>query len=227
MKRLIITTASAAAFATSAQGQELSFGAGIDVMSEYVSQGLMLSDGPAFLPYAEAYFGDFYGGVYVINTERDLTLSDYEAGIYLGYSGSAGALSYDASVYFYIFNEPFEEFGPDFVPTNYWEAVLSGTYGLTDSLFLTGRAGLAHEFDQVDLSLAADFYTAVDGLAVNATYGTVDTNFGDWEYWSLGASYAVDDNVSVDLTYHDGNAGAAIGSSADGLFVATLSLYLP
>lgn len=126
-----------------------------------------------------------------------------------------------------MFNEPFAEFGDEFVPTDYWEFVLSGTYGLTDALFVTGRAGLAPEFDQVDLSLAADFYTPVDGLAVNATYGTVDTNFGDWDYWSLGASYAFDDNVSVDLTYHDSNADAAIGSSADGLFVATLSLYFP
>lgn len=61
MQRLIVTTAAAAAFATSAHGQELSFGVGIDAMSEYVSQGLMLSDGPALLPYAEVYFGNVYG----------------------------------------------------------------------------------------------------------------------------------------------------------------------
>jgi hypothetical protein len=227
MQRLIITTAAVAAWSTSVHAQELSFGVGIDAMSEYVSQGLRLSDGGALLPYAEVYYGSFYGGVYIINTEQDLTLSDYEAGVYLGYSGAVGAFSYDASWNYYVFNEPFAEFGDEFVPTDYWEVVLSGTYGLTDALFVTGRAGLAPEFDQVDLSLAVDVVTPVDGLALNTTYGSVDTDFGDWDYWSLGGSYAVSDNVSLDLTYHDSNAGPEIGTSADGLFVATLSLYFP
>lgn len=205
-----------------ATAQDLSWGVGVDVTSEYVSQGLQLSDGPAFSPYVELYFGSVYAGVYAINTERDLTLSDYEAGIYLGYAGAVGALSYDASVYYYFFNEPF---GNAFPTVNYPEFVLSGSYGLTDALSVTGRAGLAPEFDQVDLSLAVDYATPVDGLSVDAIYGTVDTNFGDWDYWSLGASYALSDNVSLDVAYHDSNAGAAIGSSADGLFVATVSFY--
>lgn len=220
MQRVIITTAAAAALATSAHAQDLAVSAGFSFLSEYVSQGLRFSDGPAIQPYVELGFGGVYAGAYLSNVEQDITLANREVGIYLGYRGEVGAFSYDASVYRYIYDEAF----PGFPPTDYNEFIFSGTYALSDAVYLTGRIGHAPEFEQNDLSLAIDYYTNLPGLALAARAGNVDTNYGEWNYWSLGASYAANDNVSFGLDYHDTDADPDLGlSNTDGLFVATVS----
>jgi uncharacterized protein (TIGR02001 family) len=220
MHRLVFLTAAALAVAPAASAQEIGVSAGFAITSEYVSQGQRLSDGPAFQPYSELSFGGFYLGGYVSNVDPDITLADYEAGVYLGYRGEAGAFSYDVGALYYFYNEAF----PDSPPTDYGEFVLSGTYGFTESLYLTGRIAHAPEFEQNDLSVTADYYTALAGLGLAATYGNVDADYGDWNYWSVGANYAVSDTVSFDLAYHDSDADPDIGLvNTDGLLVATLS----
>jgi uncharacterized protein (TIGR02001 family) len=220
MHRLLVSTAAALALAPAAQAEELGVSFGLAVTSEYVSQGQRLSDGPAFQPYAELGFGGFYFGGYVSNVDPDITLADYEAGLYLGYRGEVGSFSYDVGALYYFYNEAFA----DSPPTDYGEFVLSGTYGFTENLYLTGRIAHAPEFEQNDLSMTVDYYTALSGLGLAATYGNVDADFGDWNYWSVGANYTVSDMVSFDLTYHDSDADPEIGLvNTDGLFVATLS----
>jgi len=180
---------------TTANAQDTSATVGVSLMSEYVSQGLQQSDGHALELYYDLSYGGYYAGVYIINTERDLTLDDFESGFYLGYAGSVGSFFYDASLHYYMFDAPFAQFGPVFVV----------------------------EFEQLDLSVSVDYYTNLDGLALYATYGTVDTEFGDWDYWSAGGSYAVTDSISLAESYHDSDASPAIGSSADGMIVGSLS----
>lgn len=220
MHRLIITTTAVAASASMAHAQELEVYAGFAVTSEYVSQGLRFSDGPAIQPYLELGFGGLYGGAYLSNVEPDIALANREVGVYLGFRGEVGAFSYDASAYRYMYDEAF----PGFPPTDYNEFIFSGTYGVNDALNLTGRIAHAPEFEQNDLSLTVDYYTNLPGLALAASVGSVETNFGDWIYWSVGGSYAFNDNVSLDLSYHDTDADPALGlSNTDGLFVATVS----
>lgn len=220
MKGIIVTTAAAAVCATSAHARELEVFAGFSFLSEYVSQGLRFSDGPAVQPYLEVGFGGAYAGAYLSNVDPDITLANRELGLYLGYRGEVGVFSFDASAYRYLYDEAFE----GFPPTDYNEYIFSGTFALSEAVYVTGRIGHAPEFEQNDLSLAIDYYTNVSGLSLAVRGGNVDTNFGDWNYWSLGASYAIDDIVSFDLSYHDTDADPELGlSNTDGLVVATLS----
>lgn len=203
-----------------AQAEELSFSFGATIASEYVSNGLRFSDGPVLQPYVELGFGGLYAGAYTTNADADLAFYTRETGFSVGYRGEAGSFSYDASVNYYVFEEAFE----DTPLEDYAEAVFSGTFAASEAFYITGEIGIAPEFDQTDVSLRVDYYTAVEGLSVDATYGTVEANFGSWDYWSLGANYAVNETVGFSLAYHDSNATSAIGTSADGLFVASVNV---
>ena len=215
--------AGAGVFPLAAAAQSLEFYAGAQVANQYVSQGLIFNEEISPLLYLEAAYGGFYAGVYNIPTEQNITLADNESGVYLGYRGQAGQVSYDASVYYYLFDDPFAEFGDEFVPVDYEEYILSASFGATDALFLTGEIGYAPEFEQTDIAVSVDYFTNA-GPSLNATYGTVDANYGDWDYWSAGTSIPLGGVTSLDIAYHDTNAGASVGVPTDGTIVVTFNI---
>jgi uncharacterized protein (TIGR02001 family) len=221
MTRLLLSTCIAAALAAgSATAAELTVSAGGTLVSEYVSTGIRFSDGPALQPYVELGLGGAYAGAYVSNIDPDLTGADRETGLSLGYRGAAGSLSYDLSVNYYLFSEAFE----DFPVEDYAETIASGTLAATETLYLTAEVGIAPEFDQTDLSLRVDYYTAAEGLSLDATYGRLDADYGAWNYWSLGATYQVSDTVGLGLAYHDSDVSPDLGlSNTDGLIVASVT----
>jgi uncharacterized protein (TIGR02001 family) len=207
---------------TAAQANEIALSFGAAVVSEYVSDGIRYSDGVAFQPYAEIGFGGVYAGAYTTNIDADLTGADRETGLSLGYRGEAGSFSYDVSVNYYMYDEAFD----DFPVEDYAETVASGTFAVSESLYLTGEIAIAPEFDQTGLSARADFYTSVEGLSLDATFGRVDANYGAWNYWSAGATYSIQDTVSLSLAYHDTNVDEDETGllNSDGLFVAAFSV---
>jgi uncharacterized protein (TIGR02001 family) len=204
-----------------AYAQEIPLSFGAAVVSEYVSDGIRYSDGVAFQPYMELGFGGAYAGAYTTNVDPDLTGANRETGLSLGYRGEAGRFSYDVSVNYYIYDEAFDGFPVE----DYAETIASGTFAVSESLYLTGEISIAPEYDQTGLSLRADYYTEVEGLSVNATFGRNDTNYGDWNYWSAGATYTVHDNWGLSLAYQDSSVDEeATGLlNSDGLFVASIS----
>lgn len=208
--------------ATAAQANEIALSFGAAVVSEYVSDGIRYSDGVAIQPYAEVGFGGAYAGAYTTSVDADLTGADRETGLSLGYRGDAGSFSYDVSVNYYMYAEAFD----DFPVEDYAETVASGTLAVSESLYLTGEIAIAPEFDQTGLSARADYYTSVEGLSLDATFGRVDANYGVWNYWSAGATYSVQDTVSVSLAYHDSNVDEDETGllNSDGLFVAAFSV---
>lgn len=219
--RLLSGAIAAALAGTAALAQEVSVSVGGAVVSEYVSNGIRYSDGVAVQPYVELGFGGIYAGAYVSNIDPDLTGADLETGLSLGYRGEAGSLSYDLSVNYYLYSEAFE----DFPVEDYAEAVASATFAASETLYLTAEVGIAPEFDQTDLSLRVDYYTAVEGLSLDATYGRLDADYGAWNYWSAGATYQVTESVGLGLAYHDSDVSPDLGLfNTDGLFVATLSV---
>jgi hypothetical protein len=202
------------------QAEEVSFSFGATVASEYVSNGLRYTDGVAIQPYVELGYAGFYAGAYTTNTEGDLTFYDRETGFSLGYRGEAGSFSYDVSLNYYVFDETFED-----VPIeDYAEAVFSGTVAASETFYVTGEIGIAPEYDQTDVSLRVDYYTPVEGLSLDATVGSVDANYASWDYWSVGANYAVNETVGFGLAYHDSNATEDAGTNTDGLFVASVNI---
>jgi uncharacterized protein (TIGR02001 family) len=223
MNRLVLTGLMAVVLpGTAAKANEIGLSFGIPVVSEYVSDGIRYSDGVAFQPYAEIGFGGAYAGAYTSNIDADLTGADRETGLSIGYRGEAGSFSYDLSVNYYLYDEAFE----DFPVEDYAETIASGTFAVNESLYLTGEVAIAPEFDQTGLSMRADYYTAVEGLSVNATFGRNDANYGSWNYWSAGAAYTIQDTVTLGLDYHDSNVDEEETGlrNTDGLFVASFSV---
>jgi uncharacterized protein (TIGR02001 family) len=223
MTRLVLTGLMAVVLpGTAAQANEIGLSFGAAVVSEYVSDGIRYSDGVAFQPYAEIGFAGAYAGAYTTNIDADLTGADRETGLSIGYRGEAGSFSYDLSVNYYLYDEAFE----DFPVEDYAETIASGTFAVNESLYLTGEIAIAPEFDQTGLSMRADYYTAVEGLSVNATFGRNDANYGAWNYWSAGAAYTIQDTVSLGLDYHDSNVDEDETGllNTDGLFVASFTV---
>ena len=222
MHRYVLPGLMAAALPlSSAEAQDVSFSFGAEIVSEYVSDGIRYSDGVAFQPYVELGFAGAYAGAYTTNIDADLTGANRETGLSLGYRGDAGSFSYDLSFNYYLYDEAF----PDFPVEDYAETIASGTFAAAECLYLTAEVGIAPEFDQPDLALAVDYYTAVEGLSLDAKFGRLDANYGTWNYWSAGATYSVADTVGLGLAYHDSDVSADTGLlNSDGLFVATFSV---
>lgn len=225
MRNLYATTATLTALATPipaiGQAQEFTTSGGVAITSEYVSQGLKFSDGPAVQAYVELNYGGFYAGMWGGSADEDLLFAKSEMDYYLGYAGEIGAFYYDVGVAYYTLQQ--DAFPVAFPTVDYEEYLVSAGYGVTPQLYVTANYANAPEFGQSDVSLDVDYFTNLEGLAIGATYGSVSNDFGDWDYWSVGGSYSLSDTVTFDLTYHDSDAPAAVGTSVDGLVVATIS----
>lgn len=207
---------------TAVQASEISLSFGATMVSEYVSDGIRYSDGLAFQPFAEVGFGGAYAGIYTSNIDADLTGADRETGLSLGYRGDVGSFSYDVSVNYYMYDEAFD----DFPVEDYTEVVASGTFAISESFYLTGEAAIAPEFDLTSLSARVDYFTAVEGLSLDATFGRVDANYGSWNHWSVGATYAIQESIGFSLAYHDSNVDEdATGLlNSDGLLTAAFTV---
>lgn len=219
-KRVIygaVALSAAMASPITATAAEVSLSYGATLTSEYVSSGVRYSDGVAFQPYVELGFGAFYAGAYATNADVDFAGYDREAGLSLGYRGEAGSLSYDLSVNYYFF-------GGDPVPVDaYAEFVASGTLAASDTIYVTGTVAYAPDFEGTNASLRVDYYTAVEGLSLDATFGNYDDETSNWTYWSAGATYQISDTVGVGLAYHDSKVDPSLGFNSDGLIVASLN----
>lgn len=196
--------------------QELTFSANIALTSEYMSQGFELSDGPALQIYAEAAYAGFYFGAFGSNLSPDLSGADSGVDLYLGKAGDIGKFYYDIGVAYYFYQNATWA-------VDYEEYYVSAGYAVTPSLYATVYYGNAPHYEQHDIALTVDYYTNIAGLAVSATYGDVRTNYGEWNYWSVGGSYEVSDAVSVDLTYHGADDNGAFLGVNEGILTATVA----
>lgn len=204
-----------------AQAEDPTLSFGVTFATEYVSSGLRYSDGPVAQPYVELGFGGAYAGFYTSNVEPELTSASIETGVYVGYGGSAGKVSYDVALYYYLYRDAY----PDTPVNDSAEWIASLTYSPSDALSATVEVAGAPEYDQTKVEVGLDYYPAVDGLSVSAKYGRAESNYGDWDYWSIGTDYAVSDHVSIGLTYHGANVDPDLGlADADGLVVGSVTL---
>jgi uncharacterized protein (TIGR02001 family) len=193
---------------------------GIVAASEYVSEGTRLSDGVAVQPYLEIGLGGVYAGGYVSNVDEDLTGADFEYGLNAGYRGDVGRLSYDVSYAHYFYNEAFDGFPVE----NYGEFGLEGSFAVTETFYLTAKTAFAPEFEQTINTVAITYYTPIEGLAVGPKAGRIDADYGDWSFWSLEASYQVNERIALGLAYHDSDVDEAAFRNTDGLVVASMTV---
>ena len=192
--RLLAATCLATALAAPAlvAAQELSVSAGATVTTRYMASGLEQSDGPAFQPWIEAEINGFYAGLWASNVSRAITGSSTEIDVYFGYRNEVGRFNYDIGYARYLYR------GPSVNCCG--ELYLSMGVSVTDQLDLGARIAYDPKAKVANTSLNAA-WAFNDSFSMDATLGRVSK--GGQRYWSVGASHALNDNVSLGLAWHD------------------------
>ena len=203
---LVMPTLAHAETATTDGG--VTFSGSLTFGTAYVSDGIAYSDGPVVQPYVEFGFGGFYAGLWASNAEEALLGANSEIDIYLGYRGEAGAFYYDIGYGYYTY--------PGASELNAGEVLVSGGAGLSEALFVTAYLGYANDTDTLDRSLRVDYYGPVDAFALAATIGDNESA----RYWSVGASYALSEFISAELTWHDTDLVDTKGLLVGGLTIS-------
>lgn len=229
MKKTLFATASlvvtATMTATTASALDYLFG-GVSVTSEYVSQGLELSDGLSALTYIEGGLSGFYLGAYYQTADEEFAGYDWEAGPYVGYRGSLGSFSYDASLYHYEFSDDVD---------SYQELILQASFAVTEEFSVGAYYGYAEDLgpftDQQDeWRLNASYATGWNDITLVAEYGNVDFDFGDfgssdWDFWSVGFDVPFADIWRAEVRYHGSDAEDGVdGFAADGLITVAIAV---
>ncbi|MEM6889477.1 MAG: hypothetical protein AAF636_15225 [Pseudomonadota bacterium] len=208
-----------ACFPRLAPAENTSLSASASVVSEYVSQGFELSGGPAFQPYLELDYKRAYAAIDASNVSQELSGADVEIDFYLGYRWTMKKFSFDAAYGYYAYTNitTADEFG---------EFTFTADYSVNEKLSITGYIGYAPEyFDQLDRSLSVTVDTGIKNFSATATYGAVSTGFGDWDYYTVGTSYKVNDKLSFGLDYWGASDSSQGLGVTDGILVASANYY--
>lgn len=195
MRTFFAASALALAIAAPAAAQELSFSAGATVASKYVSSGAeAATKGGAFQPWVQADIAGFYAGAWGSNVAEELNNGNtWETDLYIGYAGEYAGVAYDVSYTHFYYNKN------DSLDAGEWAFSLG--YDVTEQLNLSAKVKLdpeAREYTNTSLTAA---YAVNDVISLEATYGTKSHSRND--YWSIGGSYALNDQYAVSLTYKD------------------------
>ena len=180
--------------------QEVTVSSGFSVTSEYVSNGLKQSDGPAFQPWVEVGASGFYLGLWASNTSVAFTGSKYEVDIYGGYRGELGKFSYDVGYARYYYYKPYFDCCG--------EAYLQMGYAVSDKFDVAVKF-LHDPTAKVTNSKLMLAYGVTDKISLSAEAGKYSA--GGRSYGSVKASYAINDMFSVSASYHDSSVSKGLG----------------
>lgn len=169
---------------------------GVDVVSNYVSNGVTQSDGkPAIQPYFEIGFNGFYAGTWLSNVDFGDN-DDWEINLYLGYRNLfANDLFVDVGYARYFYDHSGDCCG---------EAKLTLGYPLGDQFGVTGYVAYNPESENFNRNMTLAYEPTPD-LGFAAIYGYSDSYAH--EYWSVGASYSFDKIWSAGLKYEGSGSG--------------------
>ncbi|MGR3660470.1 MAG: TorF family putative porin [Paracoccaceae bacterium] len=184
---------------TSAHGvnaQDITYFAGVKLTSNYVSNGVTQSDDkPAVQPYLEVEVNKFYVGAWMSSV--DLPENDkIELDLYVGYRQSFDSgLFVDVGYARYLYDDSGDCCG---------EAKLTLAYNIADRLGLIAAVAYNPDSGNFNNRFTAA-YTITDKFAVAGTYGKNDGYQNN--YWDVGATYAINDNVKLDARYYGATSG--------------------
>lgn len=195
--RLSIAFATAVVAATPALAQDIGFSSGVALVSEYEFNGLRQSDGPALQSYIEADIAGFYIGFWVSNVDETIIgpgdVAEYN--LYTGYANTVGRFSYDIGYAAYYYNT-----------SNFCcsDVILSGEFAATDAATIGLRVSSDPDtFDTINRRIYGS-YAITDAITLDGRFGRLGSpSAGGHEYWSIGASYAATDSITLSAAYHD------------------------
>ncbi len=174
----------------------------LGVVSDYVFRGYsQTNEDPALQGGLDATIGSIYVGAWGSNVDFGDT-TDAEIDVYGGYRGEAGGFAYDVGAVLYAYVG-----APDGTDFDYVE--LKGAASRAVGPATVGAAiywspdffGLDEEATYVEANLAL---TPAPQWTVSGAVGyqSLDVN-EDYTTWNLGAAYALNDHMVIDVRYHD------------------------
>ncbi len=187
--------------AASAQtGPQLSYNVG--VASDYVFRGVSQTDGAAQLfGGVDLSAGKFYAGTWASNVDfGDST--DAEVDLYAGFKPTLGPAALDLGVYRYTYVDA--PSGADYANTEFKLAatVPAGKGSLGGTVYYSPDSfGAADEatYYEVNGSYPLTGKWSVSGALGRQAY----KGSGDYTTWNLGAAYAINNKLALDLRYID------------------------
>jgi uncharacterized protein (TIGR02001 family) len=208
MRAFLLSSVAVVGLSFPALSQELDVSAGFTLTSRYVSSGFALSDGVAFQPWAEASLNGFYVGAWGSNTSPAGAGADFELDLYLGYRNEIGQFNYDIGYAHYFMISPSSSSG---------EAYLNMGVAVTEQVNLGVGLRINPASGVWNTSLNGDV-SVTDKISLSAQVGRYTD--GSSDYYNIGASYAFNDALSFDLSYHNSTSGSL---PAGGLIVGGLN----
>ena len=192
----------------------------VGVASDYVFRGVSQTDeNPQVFGGVDLTAGKFYAGTWASNVDfGDKT--DAEIDLYAGFKPTLGPATLDLGVIYYGYvNAPDHA---DYANTEFKVAgsIPAGKGGVGAAVFYSHDSfGAAKEATYYELNgsypVAAKW--TVSGVLGRQTY----SGTGDYTTWNLGAAYAINDKLALDLRYVD-TSEHDFGKLYDSRAVATL-----
>lgn len=183
---------------------EVSLSYGATLTSNYVYAGVTQTmDGAAVQPYVEVASDlGFYAGIWASNVDF-ASADNFEYDLYVGYGGSFGSVDYDVAYIGYYYDD--SGFASD-------ELALTFSYALTDTI--SASSSVSSYLDGTGSFTQGFTFAIADAYEIGAE---ITTDLEGYEDWNIGVTRAINDNVSVDLRYHQ-------AEGLDALFTLSISI---
>ena len=208
-----------------AQDEGPSFSFNVGANTDYVFRGYSQTDeDPSVFGGIDASMGIGYAGVWVSNVDFG-NGTDLEYDLYVGIKPTAGAITFDLAAIYYGYLDSPSGSNQDYIEFKAAASVPAGpaTLGVTTyySPEFFGNTGDAF------------YYEANAAIAIPETKFSVSGALGrqeiqkaaDYTTWNVGVGFALTDNISFDVRYHDTNLSkAASGGLADARVVGGIKL---
>ncbi len=209
MKSVMAATMLAAVAASPALAQEeapaLGVSFNIGAFSDYVFRGVSQTDeNPAIQGGADISYGLFYAGVWASNVDFN-SAAENEVDLYIGFKPSLGPIDFDLGVVTYIYPDE------DTLNATEFKAVASHAFEGGASIALSyfyspeyGKDGPTTNYVELGGSVPLTTVGPVSLSAIGA-FGNFsgDGAFVDYTNWKVGVAGALENGVSLELSYTD------------------------
>ena len=205
-KLALAATAASLCFAGAAQAQDEtgpSFAFNIGAASEYVFRGISQTDeDPQVFGGVDATIGMGYAGVWASNVDFG-NGTDLEYDLYAGIKPTVGAVTFDLGVIYYGYVDSPSGSNQDYVEAKLAASVPAGPATLGAAVYYSpeffGDTGDAWYYEVYASATIPETKFSVSGAL---GHQQVEGPF-DYTTWNVGVGYALTDNITLDVRYHD------------------------
>lgn len=205
MKISLAAAAASIALSGAAMAEELKLSYNVGVASDYVFRGVsQTQEDPQIFGGVDLTYGLGYAGVWASNVDFGADDPSAEIDLYAGVKPTIGDTSLDLGVLYYGYVDD--------------KGLTPGSYSYVELKAAASRAvgpatvgAVVYYSPEFPGKTGNAVYYEVNGsmpvmekLSVSAALGHQEIDkAGDYSTWNIGATYAITENLGLDLRYHD------------------------